>query len=216
MFGCAVYENHFNDVQYMNLVTLHCSVLVNENGFKWGIMESVRGEPDWSYLDRLLDIAKVNNRTVKLHNLFWHQQLPNWVNNLTSAELEDAMKRRIQYTAEKLTGIEHLIYGIDVVNEAVDELGLLRNSIFSQKIGIGWVEKAFTWTRQAFGDRVKLIYNDFNTEYGLLKTNSVYSITRDLKQKNWISNACRSYQWITDFSEALQYLQAIFRCWFIR
>jgi endo-1,4-beta-xylanase len=47
----------------------------------------------------------------------------------------------------------------DVVNEALNEDGTLRNSIFRQQSGDSYIEKAFTYARAA-QPNVKLYYND--------------------------------------------------------
>eukprot|EP00475_Leptophrys_vorax_P030740 TRINITY_DN4625_c0_g1_i1.p1 TRINITY_DN4625_c0_g1~~TRINITY_DN4625_c0_g1_i1.p1 ORF type:complete len:377 (-),score=107.05 TRINITY_DN4625_c0_g1_i1:70-1200(-) len=185
--GCAVGDGYWNDGNCMKLFSQDCNVFVNENAFKWGSMEGNRGQVNWSMVDKLVDFAEQHGAVVKLHNLFWHQQQPGWLNSLNAQELEQAMKDRINYTAQHFKGREHLIYGIDVVNEAVDDnSGRLRDSLYTQKLGNDWVVNAYKWAREAFGTSIQLIYNDYNMEYGGTKQVAVYSLVKTLKQQGLI------------------------------
>jgi endo-1,4-beta-xylanase len=55
------------------------------------------------------------------------------------------------------------VYSWDVVNEALNEDGTLRNSIFLQKLGPDYIVEAFRLAQKA-SPHSKLYYNDYNIE----------------------------------------------------
>jgi endo-1,4-beta-xylanase len=210
-FGCAVGNGYWNDSQCIKIIQDNCTAFVNENAFKWGEMESQRGHVDWSQVDKLIDFAQQHGGLVKLHNFFWHQDQPGWLQNLSGAELEKAMRERIQYTADHIKGKEYLIYGIDVVNEAIDDNGNLRNSLYSQKLGNNWVTKAYTMAREILGNNVKLIYNDYNMEYGGNKNNAVHNLVKDLKAANLVDEVGFQMHTVCDGHVNINNLKNIFK-----
>jgi len=70
----------------------------------------------------------------------------------------------------------------DVVNEAFEENGTRRQSVFQQRIGDGYIAEAFRAARAADPD-VKLYYNDYNIEGINAKSDAVYAMVRAFKQQ---------------------------------
>jgi endo-1,4-beta-xylanase len=70
----------------------------------------------------------------------------------------------------------------DVVNEAFNEDGTRRQSVFQQRIGNGFIEDAFR-TARAADPNAKLCYNDFNIEGQNAKSNAVFSMVSDFKAR---------------------------------
>lgn len=80
-----------------------------------------------------------------------------------------------------------LVYGIDVVNEAVDDqTGNLRDTLYLRKLGKDYLIQAYSWVREVFESEVKLIYNDYNMEYGGAKHRGVLELVQELKCKGFI------------------------------
>ena len=52
----------------------------------------------------------------------------------------------------------------DVVNEAIDDQGQLRDSVWMRVIGPDYIDLAFRWAHEADPD-AKLFYNDYDLEF---------------------------------------------------
>lgn len=137
---------------------------------------------NWSEADQMVDYAVNQNKRFHGHTLLWHNQLPNWMENFqgNSAEWEAMMKTHIQTVCSHYKG---KITAWDVLNEAFNEDGTLRNSLWKQHIGASYIEKAFLFAHEADPSAI-LFYNDFNLALNDKKREAVLSLVRNLKQRN--------------------------------
>lgn len=95
------------------------------------------------------------------HTLVWHSQLSGFVKNIQSADsLSLFLDQHISTIAARYDG---KIFSWDVVNEALNEDGSMRNSIFLQKLGPNYVVDAFRIAQKA-APKTELYYNDYNIE----------------------------------------------------
>lgn len=96
---------------------------------------------------------------IKGHTLVWHSQLSPWFNTIEdSLEFAAATEKHVKDLA---THFKVKLGSWDVVNEALNEDGTLRNSIFLKKIGEDYLASAFKWTSEIDPD-VDFYYNDYN------------------------------------------------------
>jgi endo-1,4-beta-xylanase len=70
----------------------------------------------------------------------------------------------------------------DVVNEAVEQNGELRDTVWLRVIGPEYIELAFRWAHEADPDAL-LFYNDYSAETMNRKSNAVYALVQDLLEK---------------------------------
>jgi endo-1,4-beta-xylanase len=130
------------------------------------IMKAEIVEPKWNTFnfvlaDKLVAYAAKNNIKVNAHNLIWHSQLPVFMQHIQSADsVKQYLEHHITTVAARYDG---KVYSWDVVNEALNEDGTLRNSIFLQKLGPGYIVEAFRLAQKA-SPNSKLYYNDYNIE----------------------------------------------------
>ena len=111
--------------------------------------------------DKLVAFAQQNNIKVNAHNLIWHSQLPAFMHHMQSADsVKQYFENHITTVASRYDG---KVYSWDVVNEALNEDGTLRNSIFLQKLGPDYIVEAFRLAQKA-SPHSKLYYNDYNIE----------------------------------------------------
>jgi endo-1,4-beta-xylanase len=143
------------------LVPQQFNVLTPEN-----IMKCVIIHPQWStynfdLADKLVAYGKKNNIPVVGHTLIWHSQLSPFVRSIKSA---DSLK---QFFTDHITTIasryDGKIRGWDVVNEALEEDGTMRKSIFLNLLGDDFVTEAFRLAQKA-APNTELYYNDYNIE----------------------------------------------------
>lgn len=67
-----------------------------------------------------------------------------------------------------------------MVNEAFNDDGTLRNDIWLQKLGPGYIADAFRWAHAA-DPKAQLFYNDYNIEFTGAKSNAVYAFVSQMK-----------------------------------
>jgi endo-1,4-beta-xylanase len=146
------------------LVPRNFDCLTPENELKW---ERVHPEPDrydFGPADRAVAFAEKHNMAVIGHVLLWHQQTPAWVFEGEGGKplgRETALRRlheHIQAVAGRYRG---RIHGWDVVNEAVNDDGTMRQTPWLEAIGEDYVARAFEYAHEA-DPEAELYYNDYN------------------------------------------------------
>jgi endo-1,4-beta-xylanase len=111
--------------------------------------------------DKLVAFAKKNNMKVNAHTLIWHSQLPAFMHHMQSA---DSVRQYFLNHITKVAGrYDGKVYSLDVVNEALNEDGTLRKSIFLDKLGDDYIVEAFRHAQKA-SPHSKLYYNDYKIE----------------------------------------------------
>jgi endo-1,4-beta-xylanase len=135
-----------------------------ENLLKWG---HVHPEPDryvFEPADRFVALGRKHGVFVVGHVLVWHQQTPAWVfagvygQPLDRATALARMKSHIEAVAGRYRG---QIGGWDVVNEALEDDGSLRQTPWLKAIGGDYVARAFELAHAA-DPEAELYYNDYN------------------------------------------------------
>ncbi|MFJ8857725.1 endo-1,4-beta-xylanase [Streptomyces sp. NPDC102451] len=170
------------DTPYRAKVAGEFSSVTAENVMKWEAVEPQRGTYDWAAADRLVDFAKKNGQLVRGHTLVWHNQLPAWLTegDFTTAELRTILHRHI---TDQVTHFKGKIWQWDVVNEAFNDDGTLRDSIWLRKLGPGYIADAFRWAHEA-DPKARLFINDYNIEGVNAKSTALHElVTKLLKQR---------------------------------
>jgi endo-1,4-beta-xylanase len=129
--------------------------------------------------------ARAHGQLVRGHTLVWHNQLPDWLTagvadgTIDATELRQILRQHIFAEAGHFRG---QIWQWDVVNEAFNEDGTLRDTLWLRELGPGYLADAFRWAHQA-DPRALLFYNDFNIEGINPKSDAVYALVRDLRRQ---------------------------------
>ena len=131
--------------------------------FYWGGFEPERGRPDTQRLMRTAQWFVAHGVTVKGHPLAWHTLAPRWLLELSTVEIEAAVRARIRREVTEFRGV---IDVWDAINEVVimpvfdkEDNGLTR---LCQKIGrVETVRLAFETARSANPGATALL-NDFD------------------------------------------------------
>jgi endo-1,4-beta-xylanase len=174
-----------NEPTYRARVASEFSSVTPENVMKWQLVEPTRGVLDFAAADELVSFAQSNHQRVRGHTLVWHNQLPTWLTSgvadgsITPTQLRDILRQHIM---DEVGHFKGRVAQWDVVNEALNEDGTLRNSIWLQNLGPGYIADAFRWAHQA-DPRVKLFYNDFNLEGLSAKSDAAFKLVTDLRSQ---------------------------------
>ncbi|GAC1635484.1 MAG: endo-1,4-beta-xylanase [Candidatus Acidiferrum sp.] len=189
--GTAVPARLLSDPQYTAILSSEFSQLEPENEMKFA---SIHPRPDsdphpynFAPADSLVAFAHDHNLLLRGHTLVWHKQAPDWITkgNLSSSQLADALHNHIRAV---VTRYASKVYAWDVVNEAFDTGGSLRNTVWSNQPGIGagpgarFIEQAFRWAHEA-DPNAKLFYNDYETEEMNAKSDAIYAMAKDFKHR---------------------------------
>ncbi|WP_144207923.1 endo-1,4-beta-xylanase [Shewanella donghaensis] len=168
----------------LRLAAEHFNTFTPENSMKWESVNPLPNEYQFDVADALVNFAKNNNQQLVGHTLVWHSQTPDWVfeddagNPLNRAQLLKVMEIHIKTVAGRYA---EQIFAWDVVNEALNEDGSLRESKWQQIIGDDFIEQAFIYAHQA-APNAKLYYNDYNMFKPEKRAGAIKLIKR-LKQK---------------------------------
>ena len=181
--GTAINADLLRDPTYSALAAAQFNSVTAENAMKWERIEPVRGTYIWTQADQLVAFAQANGQTVRGHTLIWHNQVPSWLAT-TAAGLSDAEFAALvkQHVLDEVTHFKGRIWQWDVVNEAYDDSGKLRDTIFRQRLGDDYLALIFGWAREADPGAL-LFYNDYGMEYGGAKTNAVLSMVQDFQKR---------------------------------
>lgn len=152
------------DAAALGIALRHFDALSPENLLKW---EAVHPEPDryaFEAADRYVELGRKHGMFVVGHVLLWHQQTPRWVfAGLDGKPLdrETALLRLREHIKAVVGRYRGQIGGWDVVNEALDEDGSLRQTPWLAAIGEDYVARAFELAHAA-DPGAELYYNDYN------------------------------------------------------
>ncbi len=170
-----------NDSLYKQTLERKFKVVTPENAMKFENLQPSRGQYDFRNSDTLVDFAEARGMQVRGHTLVWHAQLPDWLTqgSFTRDELIGILREHITTVVGHYRG---RVAAWDVVNEAVDDNGTLRDNIWLQSIGPEYIEMAFQWAREA-DPQAKLFYNDYGGEGLGPKSGAIYTLVQGLVQR---------------------------------
>lgn len=132
------------------------------NGQKWLFTEPQPGLFNVTEGDYVANLANRTGKILRCHALVWHSQLAPWVETTqwTPETLTEAITRHIRGVAGYYKG---RCYAWDVVNEALDEDGTYRKSVFYNVLGEEYLKLAFRVAAEV-DPGAKLYYNDYGIE----------------------------------------------------
>ncbi|WP_033443583.1 endo-1,4-beta-xylanase [Saccharothrix sp. NRRL B-16314] len=178
-FGSATDNPTLDNASYTAVLGSEFNQITVGNTQKWMYTEPSRGQFDYTKADQIVAFAQQHDQIVRGHTLVWHNQLPDWVNSVSAGDLPDVMRNHIANVAGHFKG---KVVHWDVVNEAFEEDGTRRQSVFQQKIGDSYIAEAFKAARAA-DPNAKLYYNDYNIEGIGSKSDAVYNLVKSFKQQ---------------------------------
>ena len=148
------------------IVEAQFNTISPEDVLKWESVHPEPGKYNFSVTDRYVAFGVKNKMFIVGHNLIWHSQTPDWVfknADGTPAGRETLLKRMREHISTVVGRYKGKIGGWDVVNEALNSDGTLRDSQWRKIIGDDYLVKAFEYAHEA-DPKAALYYNDFSCE----------------------------------------------------
>jgi endo-1,4-beta-xylanase len=191
LVGAAAAPAFLAEPDYANILGSEFSQLQPENAMKFGPIHprpDTDPQPyDFRGADALVAFAQAHNMVVRGHTLVWHNQVSAWVTkgNYSSSQLAKVLQDHISTVMARYAS---KVYAWDVVNEAFNDDGSMRHTLWYDQPGIGagsstnYIEQAFRWAHAA-DPKAKLFYNDYGAEEINKKSDAMYAMAQDFKKR---------------------------------
>ena len=140
LIGAAAASRFLGEADYSAILGSEFSQLQAENEMKFGpIHPRPDTDPnpyDFKGGDALVAFAQSHNMVVRGHTLVWHNQVSKWVTEgkYTAPQLATILQGHIHTV---MTHYASKVYAWDVVNEAFNDDGTMRHTIWYDQPGIG-------------------------------------------------------------------------------
>ncbi|MCR4030780.1 MULTISPECIES: endo-1,4-beta-xylanase [Flavobacterium] len=144
-----------------SLIRKEFDAITAENIMKSMYTHPQKDKYDFTLSDKFVAYGEKNKMFIHGHTLIWHSQLAPWMEKIAdSTEMKAFMQDHINTIVSKYKG---KINSWDVVNEALNEDGTLRQSVFLKTLGEKYLVDAFKLAAKA-DPKAELYYNDYNIE----------------------------------------------------
>ena len=187
LVGAAVRPALFSEAAYSATLSREFSMVEPEDALKWWTVRHDPGTFDFREGDEVVRFAQAHDIKVRGHCLVWDHNNPDWFaqGHFTPAQLSHLLQEHITTVMKHYAG---QVFAWDVVNEALDEKGNLRDSPWYNRPGIGlankdtaYIEQAFRWAHEA-DPHALLFYNEAEGEGLNLKSDAIYAMVKDFRR----------------------------------
>jgi endo-1,4-beta-xylanase len=143
------------------LINKQFSSITPENVMKAEVIHPKMGQYDFTIADKYVAFGIKNKMHIAGHTLVWHSQMTKDIDKIKNPDsLRKYMTDHINTIVGRYAG---KINCWDVLNEALNEDGTLRKSVFLNVLGEGYIKEAFDLAAKA-DPKAELYYNDYNIE----------------------------------------------------
>ena len=159
--GSAINGRHIDgsDSLGVDLIRKEFNTITPENIMKWMHIHPQKDTFNFDQADKYVALGEMEKMFIVGHTLVWHSQIADWVNEVKdSTVMASLLENHITRIVKRYRG---RIHAWDVVNEALNEDGSLRESLFLKVMGQSYLEHAFKMASIADPD-AELLYNDYN------------------------------------------------------
>jgi endo-1,4-beta-xylanase len=188
LVGTAVRPSQFSEPVYSATLGREFNMLEPEDAMKWWVLRPNPATFDFTQGDHIVGFAETHRMKVRGHTLVWGWSNPAWLieGHFTPDQLSAMLQEHIQKVVTHFRG--H-VFAWDVVNEAFEERGNLKDSIWYNRPGIGlagkgtaYLEQVFQWAHAA-DPAALLFYNDAEGESLNPKSDAIYAMVKDFKRR---------------------------------
>jgi endo-1,4-beta-xylanase len=163
LIGAAINAGQImeKDTNSLSLLPSEFNSITPENIMKCEIIHPEWDKYNFDLADKIVALGDKNDMFTVGHTLVWHSQLSPFVTKIKSKDsLTMFLENHINTIASRYDG---KIEAWDVVNEALNEDGTMRKTIFLDLLGDDFVTNAFSLAQKATPNS-ELYYNDYNIE----------------------------------------------------
>jgi len=188
LVSAAVRPSLLSEAAYSATLGREFNMIEAEDAMKWWTVRREAGKFDFREGDEVVRFAHAHGMKVRGHCLVWDHNNPEWLEqgHFTPAQLSQLLREHITTVMKHYAG---QVFAWDVVNEAMEENGRLKNSPWYNQPGIGlsekgtaYVEQAFRWAREADPEAL-LFYNEAEGEGLNRKSDAIYAMVKDFKRR---------------------------------
>ncbi len=188
LIGTAVRPALFSETAYSETLSREFNLVEPEDAMKWSVVRRSQIAFDFTGADQIVEYARVHSMKVRGHCLVWDHDNPDWLNRgaYSPQQLSRILEEHIRTEVARYAG---RVFAWDVVNEALDENGNLRDSIWYNRPGVrfhddgpAYIEQAFRWAHAA-DPAALLFYNEAEAEGMNRKSDAVYAMMNNFKQR---------------------------------
>jgi len=188
LVGAAVRPSLLSESAYASTLSREFNMVEPEDALKWWVIRRNRDRFDFQQADEIVRFALAHKMKVRGHCLVWDHNHPDWLaqGHFTPPQLSQLLHEHIDRVMKHYAG---QVFAWDVVNEAMDEHGKLRDSIWYNQPGIGfadqgtaYLEQVFRWAHDA-DPHALLFYNEAEGETLNRKSDAIYEMLRDFKHR---------------------------------
>ncbi|MBS1793195.1 MAG: endo-1,4-beta-xylanase [Acidobacteria bacterium] len=203
LIGAALNPAQFNerDKTGAALVKRHFNSVSPENVMKWEVIHPAADRYNFAEADRYVEFGVANRMFVVGHTLVWHNQTPKWVFEDAPGKpvgRDELLKRMREHIMTVVGRYQGKIGGWDVVNEALDEDGNLRQSPWLKIIGEDYIAKAFEFAHEA-DPKAQLYYNDYSLENDAKRRGAVALVKKLRDRKIFVSGIGTQGHWNLEY-----------------
>jgi endo-1,4-beta-xylanase len=184
--GAAVDPARLSEGEYAGVLAREFNQIEPENSAKFGPIHPSPNGYNWGPMEALVAFGGSHQMAVRGHTLVWHRQNPAWLTkgDASTEQLATTLQEHIASVVGHFAG---KIYAWDVVNEAFNDDGTFRSTLWSDSPGIGfkgtgYIEQALRWAHVA-DPKALLFYNDYSAEGMNAKSDAIYKMAQDFKER---------------------------------
>jgi endo-1,4-beta-xylanase len=188
LIGTAVRPSQLTESAYASTLAREYNMVEAEDAMKWWVLRPDRATYDFRLGDEVVHFAQAHQIKVRGHCLVWGRSNPDWLaqGHFAAPDLSQLLHDHI---TRVMKHYEDQVFAWDVVNEALDENGNVRDSLWYNQPGIGfsekgtaYIEQVFRWAHEA-DPHALLFYNDAEGEELNRKSDAIYVMVKDFKRR---------------------------------
>jgi endo-1,4-beta-xylanase len=188
LIGTAVRPLQLTESAYASTLAREYNMVEPEDAMKWWVLRPDQATYDFRQGDEVVHFARTHQMKVRGHCLVWGRSNPDWLaqGRFAAPDLSQLLHDHI---TRVMKHYKDQVFAWDVVNEALDENGNVRDSLWYNQPGIGlsgkgtaYIEQVFRWAHEA-DPHALLFYNEAEGEDLNSKSDAIYAMVKDFRRR---------------------------------